>query len=171
MRQVSWTRKYTHCWFYQICSWFWNPQRLEYFGKSFKSFSNPRELKHANVTFIRCLMRQFLSWASKREKSENMSCAGGWWEAVERRKRRRGREIVPGWGRLRKEGIRSNASISPVTEVAQLAIHPSLPTFCTSQQNTCKRWISDTFKKKYLLINYLKRVHFTSKYGPAQSII
>ena len=59
---------------------------------------------------------------------------GRLWQAVERRKRRRGREIVPGWGRLRKEGIRSNASISPVTEVPQLAIHPSLPTFCTSQQ-------------------------------------
>ena len=39
-----------------------------------------------------------------------------------------------GVGRLRKEGSRSNASISPVTEVPQLAIHPSLPTFCTSQQ-------------------------------------
>ena len=50
---------------------------------------------------------------------------GRLWQAVERRKRRRGREIVPGWGRLRKEGIRSNASISPVTVVPQLAIPPS----------------------------------------------
>ena len=50
---------------------------------------------------------------------------GRLWQAVERRKRRRGREIVPGWGRLRKEGIRSNASISPVTEMPQLATHPS----------------------------------------------
>ena len=45
-------------------------------------------------------MRQFLSSASEQEKSEKILWwgLGGLGQVVERRKRRRGVEIVPGWG-------------------------------------------------------------------------
>ena len=89
-------------------------QLFEYYGNSFKSSPNPCELEHVNPTFIWCLVIYFPSWWSK-EEYKRLVVLELWWKK-EKDSSGEGRwKGGSGVGRFRKESIRSNASISPVT--------------------------------------------------------
>ena len=91
-------------------------QLFEYYGNSFKSSPNPCELEHVNPTFIWCLVIYFPSWWSKEEYKRLVVLELLWGT-----KKKEDSSGVRRWkggsgvGRFRKESIRSNASISPVT--------------------------------------------------------
>ena len=80
--------------------------------------------------------RKAFALMQKKEKKRKRSCGCG------RRGEKRGGDSS-GVGRPRKEGIRSNASISPVTPAPHLPIGPP-------HLALCKRRIQDTTKRKNL---------------------
>ena len=89
-------------------------QLFEYYGNSFKSSPNPCELEHVNPTFIWCLVIYFPSWWSKEEYKRLVELLWGTKKKEDSSGVRRWKG-GSGVGRFRKESIRSNASISPVT--------------------------------------------------------